>query len=229
MFILCNPHNPIGKVFTSTELKAMADICLKHQVIIVSDEIHMDFVYQPAKHHVLSNLDEAYGLNSIICTSTSKTFNLAGLKTSNIIIQNPEFRQRFMHQLDYVGMHASTFFGTAATEAAYTYGDDYVNQLLVYLKANLDYCDDFLKKYLPMLKRVKSEGLYLIWVDCRELHMDHLKLEDFMINNAELWLDQGYIFGDEGQGFIRINLACPKATIELALNRLKKAIETLNR
>jgi len=227
MFILCNPHNPIGKVYTIDELRGMLNLCMKHHVLVVSDEIHMDFVYQPAKHHALSSFDPSYGDYSIICTSTSKTFNLAGLKTSNIIIQNPKLKKRFMETMDYVGMHASTFFGTAATEAAYTYGDAYVDQLLIYLKANLNYCDEFLRTQLPMLKRVKSDGLYLIWVDCRSLHLDHLALEHFMVNKAELWFDQGYIFGDEGQGFVRINLACPRSILEEALTRLKKAVDEL--
>lgn len=229
MFILCNPHNPVGRVWRVDELKAMADLCLKHNVIIISDEIHMDFVFKPAKHRVLTTLDARYASITVVCTSPSKTFNLAGLQASNIIIENEELRTKFNLIMRNNGIHATGFFGSAACEAAYLYGDSYVDELMDYLKGNIDYVRSFLNEHLSSIKLVEPEGLYLIWLDFNSLGLDNKQLEDFMLNQAKLWLDEGYIFGEEGNGFERINIACPRSVVIEAMERLKCAVESLNR
>lgn len=225
MFILCNPHNPIGKVWTKDELYQIGTICQKHHVIIVSDEIHMDFVYKVNKHIPFYNVDESFKDFSVICTAPSKTFNLAALQTSNIIIANEELRKRFNEEKDASGVTDPNIFGLEACEAAYTYGAKWVDELLEYLQGNIDYMNDFLKTRLPDLKMVNPQGLYLIWVDMRALGMDKDELEDFMLNKANLWLDEGYIFGTGGDGFERFNIACPRSTLKRALEQLEKAIQ----
>ena len=225
MFILCNPHNPIGKVWTKDELYQIGTICQKHHVIIVSDEIHMDFVYKGNKHIPFYNVDESFKDFSVICTAPSKTFNLAALQTSNIIIANEELRKRFNEEKDASGVTDPNIFGLEACEAAYTYGAKWVDELLEYLQGNIDYMNDFLKTRLPDLKMVNPQGLYLIWVDMRALGMDKDELEDFMLNKANLWLDEGYIFGTGGDGFERFNIACPRSTLKRALEQLEKAIQ----
>ncbi len=229
MFILCNPHNPIGRVWRSDELKAMADLCLKYNVIIISDEIHMDFVFKPAKHLVLTTLDAHYVPITVVCTSPSKTFNLAGLQASNIIIEDAALRAKFSLIMRNNGVHATGFFGSAACEAAYQYGDRYVDELMDYLKGNIDYIRNFLNEHLSSIKLVEPEGLYLLWMDLNSLGLNNKQLEDFMLNQAKLWLDEGYIFGDEGSGFERINIACPRSVVIEAMDRLKLAVENLNR
>ncbi len=224
MFILCNPHNPIGKVWTKDELYQIGTICQKHHVIIVSDEIHMDFVYKVNKHIPFYNVDESFKDFSVICTAPSKTFNLAALQTSNIIIANEELRKLFNEEKDASGVTDPNIFGLEACEAAYTYGAKWVDELLEYLQGNIDYMNDFLKTRLPDLKMVNPQGLYLIWVDMRALGMDKDELEDFMLNKANLWLDEGYIFGTGGDGFERFNIACPRSTLKRALEQLEKAI-----
>ncbi|MBQ6807478.1 MAG: pyridoxal phosphate-dependent aminotransferase [Lachnospiraceae bacterium] len=227
LFLLCSPHNPVGRVWAKEELQRVGEICLKHDVKIVSDEIHSDFVYPGYKHYILPTIDERLGDISIICTAPSKTFNLAGLQVSNIFISNPKIRQAFQKRLDAVGYCEVNMLGQHACQAAYEGGREWLEQLKVYLKGNLDFTRDFLEKRIPQIKLVEPEGTYLIWLDCRGLGLSESALEDLIVNQAKLWLDAGTMFGKVGAGFERINLTCPRSVLKEALERLEKAVEAL--
>lgn len=225
MFILCNPHNPIGKVWTRDELYQIGKICQKHHVYVVSDEIHMDFIYAGNEHVPFYNVDPSFGEFSIICTAPSKTFNLAALQTSNIIIKNEDLREKFQKEKNASGMSDPNIFGLEACEAAYTYGAQWVDELVDYLSGNIAYMKEFFAERLPEIKVIDPQGLYLVWVDMRSLGMNKDELETFMLEKAHLWLDEGYIFGTGGEGFERFNVACPRSTLKQALEQLEKAIK----
>lgn len=225
MMIFCNPHNPVGKVWTKEELKTIGDICKKHNVFVVSDEIHMDFVYAPHKHIAFYEVDSEYKNFSIILTAASKTFNLAALQTSAAIIADEKLRNQFKKVKMSHSISDPTILGFIATTVAYTKGDEWVDQLLDYIKGNMDYLDHFLKTECPGVSLIDPQGLYLAWVDMRTLGMSNEEQEDFMLNKAHLWLDEGYVFGEEGSGFERFNLACPRSTVEKACLQLKKALD----
>lgn len=227
MFILCSPHNPVGRVWTKEELERIGDICLKHDVKIVSDEIHSDFVYPGNKHHVLLNVDERLKDISIICTAPSKTFNLAGLQISNVFIPNVQLRKAFLQKMFAVGYSQVSMPGLHACQAAYEDGREWLEELKVYLKDNLDFTRDYLEENLPQIKLIEPEGTYLIWLDCRELGLPEEELEDMIVQKAKLWLDSGAIFGKAGEGFERINIACPRSILKEALERLRKAVTAL--
>ena len=224
MLIFCNPHNPVGKVWTKEELLKIGEICLKHHVIVVSDEIHMDFVYGERKHIPFYEADPRFKDISIVATAASKTFNLAGLQTSTIFIANKELRELFKKEQLATGMFTPNVLGLIATMTAYEKGDNWVDEMLSYVEGNINYMESFLKKNLPEVKMIKPEGLYLVWVDFRNWHMSGKELERFMLKEAKLWLDEGYIFGEEGEGFERFNLACPRAILEKALNRITVSV-----
>lgn len=224
LFILCNPHNPIGKVWTKDELYQIGTICKKHHVYVISDEIHMDFIYKGAKHISFYQVDESFKDFTIICTAPSKTFNLAALQTSNIVIADEQMREAFVKEKLLSGMSDPNIFGMDACEAAYTYGAKWVDELLDYLQGNIDFMKNFFAKRLPEIKVIDPQGLYLVWVDMRSLGMNRDELEDFMLNKAYLWLDEGYIFGTGGDGFERFNVACPRSILQQALEQLETAI-----
>lgn len=227
LFILCSPHNPVGRVWTEEELRRIGEICLKYDVKIVSDEIHSDFVYPGFVHHVLTTVDERFRDISIVCTAPSKTFNLAGLQVSNVWIPNPELRRVFEQKISAVGYSEVNMLGLHACQAAYEGGREWLEQLKEYLKGNLDFVRNYLKENIPQIKLIEPEGTYLVWLDCRELGLSEKELEQFIAQKAKLWLDDGVIFGKAGEGFERVNIACPRATLKEALERLKKAAATL--
>ena len=227
MMVLCSPHNPVGKVWTKEELVNIAEICLKHQVLIFSDEIHMDIVHSQGKHIPLASLDQRYHPFVLTAIAASKTFNLAGLKLSQVIVPDETLRRKIQKPYRTLGVSAGNSFAYLATEMAYTHGDEYVNQLNAYLEQSIAYVDDFLQKHLPMIIRVPSQSLYLVWLDFRQLNLDDKQLQDFLRNQAKLWFNDGHIFGAEGSGFQRMNIATPKENIIKALNQLKEAIEKL--
>lgn len=228
LFILCSPHNPVGRVWTAQELKAMADICKKHQVLIVSDEIHSDFVYPGHTHQVLTALDASYDDFVITCTAPSKTFNLAGLQISNIVIPNPSLRKTFRATLNATGFGEPGIMAIAACEAAYAQGGPWLDDLLVYLAQNIAWCRDFVAANLPQVKVIEPQGTYLLWLDFRALGLTPKALDTLMVEDAKLWLDDGVLFGPEGAGFQRFNIACPRATLEQAFGQLKAAVDQLN-
>lgn len=227
LFLLCSPHNPVGRVWTIEELQRIGEICLKHHVIIVSDEIHEDFVFKGYRHTPLVTVDERLQEICITCTSPAKTFNLAGLQISNIIIPNVTLRRAFRKQIAAAGYSQLNTMGIIACEAAYTKGEDWYHAVMDYLEENLKYVRDYLKQELPQIKLIEPEGTYLIWLDFRGLGLGNQELEDLIIHKAGLWLDSGAIFGKVGQGFQRINIATSRSILEEALGKIKAAVESL--
>lgn len=223
-FILCSPHNPVGRVWSREELERIGDICLKHGVFVISDEIHADFTYEGYEHIMFPTVKKEFEKTCAVCTSPSKTFNLAGLQISNIYLPDPQVRKKFEDELDIMGYWEPNIFGVAACQAAYAKGGEWLDQLKQYLTENLDFVREYLKENLPEIKLIEPEGTYLIWLDCRALNLGDEQLQQLIEQKAKLWLDDGYVFGAGGSGFERINIACPRATLKIALENLKKAI-----
>jgi cystathionine beta-lyase len=225
LFILCSPHNPVGRVWTQEELKKMGEICLRHHVLVAADEIHSDFVYPGHTHTVFATLGEEYLQNSIICTAPSKTFNLAGLQVSNIMIANPKLRKAFEDTSEQNGYSNLNLMGLAACQAAYETGREWLEELKDYLKGNLDFMRSFLKEEIPEAVLVEPEGTYLVWVDFSSLGYSPRELDHFMSHRAKVWLDGGTMFGEGGAGFQRFNIACPRSTLKEALNQIAFALK----
>lgn len=224
LFLLCSPHNPVGRVWTRDELTRLGDICLKHDVIVVADEIHEDFVWTGHQHIPFASLGEAYAQHCVVCTSPSKTFNIAGLQVSNIFIPNPDLRIRFKKEIDRAGYSQLNTLGLTASEAAYTAGEAWLDALKPYLEGNIQFVADYVRQYLPQLTLIQPEGTYLLWLDFRKLGLTEDQREDLLLHKAKLWLDSGAIFGKVGEGFERINVACPRATLQQGLDQLRSAI-----
>lgn len=224
LFFLCNPHNPVGRVWTKEELERLGDICYRNQVIIISDEIHADFVWK-GKHQVLANLKEKFRDITVTCTSPSKTFNLAGLQVSNIFIADPGLRRRFKRQIAASGYSQLNALGLVACEAAYRDGEEWYRAVHAYIKENISYTREFLLQHIPEVRMIEPEGTYLVWLDFRGLELTSWELETLIVKKAGLWLDSGEIFGEAGKGFERINVACPRATLTQALERLARAVD----
>lgn len=224
LFILCSPHNPVGRVWTKEELIEIGNICIKHGCLIVSDEIHCDFIHNGYKHHIFSTLKPEFLNNSIICTAPSKTFNLAGLQVSNIFIADSMLNEKFRNEINKTGYSQHNTMGLAACQSAYEHGADWLLQLKEYLAGNLSYIRESLKERLPDIKLVEPEGTYLAWLDCTSLGFTQDELDDMVVHKAKLWLDKGTMFGMEGTGFQRVNMACPRKVLEEAVNRLEKGI-----
>ena len=224
LFILCSPHNPVGRVWHKDELINLGKICLKHDVKVISDEIHCDFTYPGHKHYVFASLDPQFLMNTVTCTSPSKTFNLAGLQVSNIFIPNLKMKKKFEKAVAQTGYSQLNLFGLVACKAAYEFGDIWLKELKLYLIQNLDYIRNFLKNELPLVSLIEPEGTYLVWLDFRKLNLSEEELEKLIVEKAGLWLDSGKMFGIEGVGFQRINIACPLSILEKALFNLKKAL-----
>ncbi len=228
LFILCSPHNPVGRVWTEDELRRMGEICFKHKVIVVSDEIHCDFTYEGHKHITFPSLGEEFEQNVILCTAPSKTFNIAGLHVSNIFIPNPEIRKQFKGELEAFGFSQPNIMGLVACQAVYTKGDEWYQELKKYIADNLSFARTFIEENMPKIKLVKPEGTYLIWLDCSRLGLSVEELESFVEDKAKLWVDSGKIFGRESGQFIRINIACPRAALKQALEQLGQAYKDIN-
>lgn len=226
LFLLCSPHNPVGRVWTREELQKIGEICLKHQVVIISDEIHEDFTFEGFVHTPTINVDERFKDITVTCTSPAKTFNLAGLQISNILIPNAELRKKFKKAIDGAGYSQLNTIGLVACEAAYRYGEVWYEELKKYLASNLAFVREYLAKELPQVHLVEPEGTYLIWLDFHELGLSNEELEDIIVNKAKLWLDSGVIFGKVGEGFQRINIATQKAVLKEALDRIKNALNS---
>jgi cystathionine beta-lyase len=227
MLILCSPHNPVGRVWSEAELRRLADICLKHHIIVLADEIHQDLVFSRSKHTTFASLSPEIANATVTCIAASKTFNVAGLNTSFIITPDPEKRKklnRFLHNLE---IEKTTIFGGTAAEAAYYHGEEWLEELLIYLEANADYIVEYVAQHLPGVKVVKPEGTYLIWLDFRELFPSSAALSQFLIKEAKVGLNDGGSFGSQGEGFARLNFGCPRAIIQEALQRISQAIGNL--
>lgn len=226
LFILCSPHNPVGRVWTKEELNRIGEICLRHQVLVISDEIHSDFTYPGHPHTVFASMSETFSMNSIICTSPSKSFNMAGLQISNIYIPNEDLRTLFQQEINSSGYSQVNSLGLLACQSAYTNGGSWISDLKDYLKDNLDFVRDYLNKNIPQIKLVEPQGTYLIWLDCTGLGLSYKELELLITDKARLWLDGGIMFGRESALFERINIACPRSILKLALDQLSEAIKT---
>ncbi len=226
LMLLCSPHNPVGRVWSEAELRRVGDICLAHGVIVVSDEIHSDFVWE-GKHTVFAALGEKYAANCVICTAPSKTFNIAGLQISNIFIPDAALRKSFRKQVAAAGYSQVNTLGLVACEAAYRYGRDWLEQVKEYIQDNIDFTAAYLEQNLPQIKLIRPQGTYLVWLDCSELGLSAQEREQWLWHKAHLWLDGGGIFGAEGQAYERINVACPRTTLLQGLEQLKAAAEQL--
>ncbi|MCR5529124.1 MAG: pyridoxal phosphate-dependent aminotransferase [Saccharofermentans sp.] len=220
LFLLCNPHNPSRRVFTVDELTRIGEICLRHNVLVVSDEIHNDFVFE-GEHTVFASISKEFADISIICTSPSKTFNLAGMLISNILIPNATIRRRFRHEVAAAGMSQLGTLGLVAAQTAYEKGDVWYEAMLSYVKSNIDYVRVFTKNELPGVKFIEGEGTFLVWLDFRETGLSFEEIDRRIIHEAKLWLDSGRVFGEIGNGFQRINVAAPRKTIEECMRRIK--------
>ena len=223
MFILCNPHNPVGRVWTKEELLKIGQICKKYGVIVFSDEIHFDFIWK-GEHHVFQEVDPAFREFTITATAPSKTFNLAGLQQSNIFIPNPSLFKAFEKAYTISGLNELNVAGVVASRAAYTYGDEWYNAMKKYVRANIDFAIQFVNTRLPGVKIVEPEGTYLIWLDFNDLNLSESELEYLIEKKAKIWLDAGSMFGKSGRGFQRINTACPRRILEEALERIERAL-----
>lgn len=224
MFILCSPHNPVGRVWTKDELIRMGDICAKHGVIVVADEIHADFVYPGCSHTVFASLKPEFANITVTCTAPTKTFNLAGLQISNIFVSNQPMRRRIKQEISRAGYSQVNVMGMVACKAAYAHGEAWLEELKAYLTGNLDFVRSFISAHMPQIRLVEPEGTYLVWLDCRALGLNDKALDELVIQRAKLWLDGGHMFGQGGSGFQRINIACPRSLLEQAMEQLAAAV-----
>lgn len=225
LFLLCSPHNPVGRVWTAEELKTIGAICKKHNVYIAADEIHCDFAFTEHPHTMFLAANPELTSLTISCTAPSKTFNLAGLQVSNIWIPDKELRRRFLKEIDRAGYSQLNSLGLVACQAAYESGGEWLDQCKAYLRGNLDFMRTFLQERLPELHLVEPEGTYFAWVDCSGLGLRKTELNELITNKAKLWLDAGHIFGQHASQFQRFVLACPRETLERALTQLECAVK----
>jgi cysteine-S-conjugate beta-lyase len=224
--IFCNPHNPVGRVWTKEEITRMGEIVIGHGGMVISDEIHCELLFKGFKHICFAAISREFEQNCMVCMAPSKTFNLAGLQCSSVIIPNDKLRQRFANARAGIQLRPN-IFGITAMEAAYRYGDEWLDQVHDYLQANLEYLMDYFVKNIKKVGVIKPEGTYLVWLDCRALGMDNMTLREFMREKAKVGVDDGFLFGPGGEGFARINIACPRTILEEGLQRIAAAVKTL--
>ena len=224
LFLLCSPHNPVGRVWTKEELEKIGDICVKHGVTVVSDEIHNDFIWE-GTHTVFAGIKKEFADISVTCTSPSKTFNLASMLISNIFIPNQILRRKFRKEMDRAGISQLSVLGLVATEAAYAHGDEWYAAMKNYVRDNIAFARAYVEENLPGVRMIDTQGTYLIWLDFRQTGLTVEQLDHKIIYEAGLWLDSGKIFGKTGEGFERINVACPRAVLQEALDRIRGILE----
>lgn len=227
IFILCNPHNPVGRVWTREELTRLGEICLKHNVLVISDEIHSDIILKNHKHTPFASISKEFRENTITCMAPTKTFNLAGLQSSFLVISNPYYYEVMDKAFSILDIKRNNAFSLVATEAAYNYGEDWLYELIKYIEDNVDFAIDYIKNHIPQLKVKKPEGTYLLWVDFSNLNVDKKDLKNALINKGRIALSDGSSFGIGGDGYYRINLACPRSMVLEGLKRIEFAIKSL--
>lgn len=225
LFLLCNPHNPVGRVWSEEELAKIGEICLRHNVLVFSDEIHCDFTYEGYRFHPFLSVDERFAQIAVMGTSASKSFNLAGLQVANIFIPNPELREKYRKQNAAAGYSQANTLGLLATQTVYETGGQWHEQLRAYLQGNLNFVRDYLKKNLPEIRLIEPEGTYLVWLDFSEISTSYRELKRIVEDDAKLWLDPGIIFGKESATFERINIAAPRSVLAQALTQLAEAVK----
>lgn len=224
LFFLCNPHNPVGRVWDRESLLEIGRICVENHVVVVSDEIHADFIFEGV-HQVFADLSDKIRDISVTCTAPSKTFNIAGLQVSNIFIANDSLRRRFVKEISAAGYSQVNASGLVACRTAYAQGEEWYQGMMAYVRANIDFAEQYIREQIPEIRMRKPEGTYLLWLDFRRLSLTSEELENLIVRKAGLWLDSGAIFGASGEGFQRINAACTRATLAEALGRIKNAIK----
>ncbi len=225
LMLLCSPHNPGGRVWTREELQQVGRLCLKYGVIVVADEIHHDLVFKGYRHIPFATLSGELAQNCAVCTAPSKTFNLAGLQVSNIIIPNSELRRAFRQVVGLNGIHEPNIFALRGSEAAYRYGEEWLEQLISYLQGNLDYLVQYCADHIPQVTVIRPQGTYLVWLDFRRLGLGAKTLKTFLQRQAKVGLNDGYTFGPGGEGFQRMNIACPRGILTEGLARLAQAVQ----
>ncbi|WFU11856.1 pyridoxal phosphate-dependent aminotransferase (plasmid) [Rhizobium sp. CB3090] len=225
IFILSHPHNPTGNVWSEDELRTMGEICARNGVLVISDEIHEDLILNTEKKHIpFASLGETFAQNSITCTAPSKTFNLPGLQSANVFVPNKRLRAELHRQYERNVFELVNILGMVAAEAAYAHGEPWLEEMLVYLRANHAHFAKAIHQADPRLKILPTDSLYLAWMDCRALGMDAAALDKFMLTKARVWLDKGQKFGIEGHGFMRVNLGCARSTVDDAVQRITSAV-----
>ena len=227
MFLLCSPHNPTGKCFTREELTRISELCLKHNVFVVSDEIHSDIIYNGHKHIPFGSLSQEAADNCVVCVNPSKTFNIAGVRTGAAVIPNRKNHDRFYAPLENLKAYGRTIFGTLPIEVAYNECDYYADQLLEYLEGNLAYLKKFMAERVPLIKVGDPQATYLIWLNCKALNMEPKALHKFFLEEAKVAMNEGSTFRTGGAGFMRMNIACPRSRLVEALNRIEAAVNKL--
>lgn len=227
LFLLCNPHNPGGRVWNADELVRIADICARNGVIVISDEIHCDMALTGYKHTVFATVSEAAAQNSVTLMAASKTFNIAGLKSSYHIIQNEALRKQYSEYLTRSELDTAHLFATTAVAVAYNEGDEWLAQMLSYVEENIAFLDKYLKENMPKISFIRPQASYLVFLDARELGMPQERLVEFFLKEAKVAMNDGTMFGQEGAGFMRMNLGCPRATLQQALEQIKAAYDRL--
>ena len=227
IFLLCNPQNPVGRVWEPEELRKMAELCVESGTLLVSDEIHSDLIFHGKRHTPTASLSPEIAANTITCISATKTFNLAGLQASTTIFPNKDMKRAFEEFWGRMDIRRNNAFSCVAMEAAYREGEEWLDQLLPYISGNFDYICDFCAKNIPQIKPNRPDATYLMWLDCRALSMTNEELRDFFVHKAKLGLNEGYTFGHSLAGFMRLNAACPRSTLEKAMRQLKAAVDSL--
>jgi cysteine-S-conjugate beta-lyase len=228
IFILSHPHNPTGNVWSEDELRTMGEICARNGVLVISDEIHEDLILNPDRKHIpFASLGEKFAENSITCTAPSKTFNLPGLQSANVFVPNRRLREELHRQYERNVFELVNVMGMVAAEAAYVHGEPWLEEMLVYLRANHAHFARSINEADPRLKVLPTDSLYLAWMDCHDLGLDAEALNKFMLTKARVWLDKGQKFGIEGHGFMRVNLGCPRSTVDEAIRRITSAVAGL--
>ncbi|MGX4601561.1 MalY/PatB family protein [Faecalimicrobium sp. JNUCC 81] len=222
--IICNPHNPVGRVWTKEELTKVGKICLDNGVMVISDEIHSDLMLWGNKHIPMASISEEFARNTMTCISATKTFNLAGLQVSTTVFPNIELKEKYEDVQGRLDSKRNNCFSLVSNMAAYEHGEEWLEQLLVYLEGNIDYIINFCKENIPQIKPNRPNCTYLMWLDCKDLGLDGDDLVDFFINKAKLGLNDGRSFGEGGEGYMRLNVACSRLLLEKAMNQLKEAV-----
>ena len=225
--ILCSPHNPVGRVWSKSELTQFAQICTDNNVLVIADEIHGDLIMPGHEFVSYATLEERFVENAIIGTAPSKTFNLAGLQTANLFLKNTELREGLKKEMAATGLYTMNPFGIVATQAAYNEGEPWLDAVIAHIASNLDLLVSFIAEHIPQLNVIRPQGTYLAWVDCRGLGLDGEALNDLIMNKAKVYLDRGDVFGAEGEGFMRFNIACSRAVLEEVLTRIRREVDSL--
>lgn len=224
MIIISNPHNPVGRVWRRDELEHLVEICFEHGIVILSDEIHSDLILPGNRHIPVASLSEKAASITVTCMAPSKTFNLAGLSTSSMIIPDAVLREKYRRVLEGLHLHLGNIFGNVASEAAYTHGHEWLNDLLLYIRGNIDIVISYCSEHIQVIRPVDPEATYMIWLDCRQMNMSGKDLHRFFIEKAGVGMNEGSLFGPGGEGFMRMNVACPGSVVERALRQIDSAI-----